>query len=190
MMKVGLIVVWGLAVGAGFLLLLGYKNTPGAVGPELTDWPASAEVRPDPACPNLVLFAHPHCPCTRASLEELDRILTRGLRPVRARVLFVRPGDFRPGWEQTALWRRAESIPGVEALADPDGAEARHFGARTSGHVLLFGADGRLLFSGGITGSRGHEGDNPGASAVRALLAGDSAARTTAPVFGCALEDS
>ena len=54
----------------------------------------------------------------------------------------------------------------------------------TSGHALLFDRDGRLLFRGGITPARGHEGDNFGASAIAARLAGRPA-RAEAPVFGC-----
>ena len=54
----------------------------------------------------------------------------------------------------------------------------------TSGHALLFDRDGHLLFSGGITPARGHEGDNFGASAIAARLAGRPAPAET-PVFGC-----
>jgi hypothetical protein len=38
----------------------------------------------------LVLFAHPHCVCTRASLDELEVILSGHTRPVSAQVVFGR----------------------------------------------------------------------------------------------------
>ena len=41
-------------------------------------------------------------------------------------------------------------------------ARRQRFGAETSGQTLLYDRDGRLLFSGGTTGSRGHDGDNAG----------------------------
>ncbi len=71
------------------------------------------------------------------------------------------------------------------------GQEAKLFGAKTSGDVLLFGANGKLIFAGGITASRGHEGDNPGADAMLKAL-GESrrnkvTTTTATPVFGCSL---
>ena len=66
---------------------------------------------------------------------------------------------------------------------------ARQFGVQTSGHTLVYGPDGSLLFSGGITGSRGHLGDNRSFAAVSRIITNHSIqlARTTAPVFGCEL---
>ena len=55
-------------------------------------------------------------------------------------------------------------------LRDDDGAEARRFGAETSGQTLLYDEHGALLFSGGITGARGHAGDNAGRASLVALL--------------------
>ena len=87
--------------------------------------------------------------------------------------------------------RRAafESIPGVRAVDDVGGGEAAWFGATTSGHAILYGADGGRLFSGGITAARGHEGENDGAEAVVRLVLqlGAGAQAATHPVFGCAI---
>jgi hypothetical protein len=85
------------------------------------------------------------------------------------------------------LWHAAENIPGVRVVRD-DGTEARRFGARVSGQVLAYSGGGRLAFNGGITGSRGHEGDNAGRSAVEAMLGGRPHA-ATAFAFGCLLFD-
>jgi hypothetical protein len=52
--------------------------------------------------------------------------------------------------------------------------------------VVLYNAAGALLFSGGITAARGHEGDNAGREMVLAHLAANDAGRR-APVFGCPL---
>ena len=69
-----------------------------------------------------------------------------------------------------------------------DGREARLFGAATSGQTMVYGRNGHLLFSGGITAARGHYGDNAGASAIGALLEQPTpqSGRKTA-VYGCAL---
>jgi hypothetical protein len=74
-------------------------------------------------------------------------------------------------------------------MIDDEGAEANRFHAATSGQTLLYDADGRLLFSGGITGSRGHAGDNAGENAIVSWVNSGAAARTETSVFGCALFD-
>jgi hypothetical protein len=76
------------------------------------------------------------------------------------------------------LRRSAAAIPGVKVLFDPDRMEARRFGAETSGHNLSFGADGGLLFSGGITASRGHAGESVRERAIVAPVNNQTPART------------
>jgi hypothetical protein len=81
-------------------------------------------------------------------------------------------------------------IPGVTVHLDDAGREARLFASMTSGETLLFDAEGRLKFHGGITASRGHSGDNAGRDALEALLRGQASQQVITPVFGCSLFDS
>jgi hypothetical protein len=180
--------VWIAAVAAGLRFLFQYENAPGSVGALPGLWPDSQIERAFER-PTLVLVAHPRCPCTSASVGELARIMARLQGRVAAYILLVRPKNAGPEWDGTSLQRSAQAIPGVKVVFDADGADARRFGAQTSGHTLLFGADGKLLFSGGITGSRGHAGDNAGESAIVALVNNEMPARSEALVFGCALVD-
>jgi hypothetical protein len=106
---------------------------------------------------------------------------------VTAHVLFIRPQGTGSDWEQSDLWSLARAIPGVEAIADPDGVEAARFGGATSGEVLLYTPDGHLTFAGGITSARGHEGDSPGAERIFDLVTTGHAELAVAPVFGCPL---
>lgn len=133
------------------------------------------------------MFIHPRCPCTQASLEEFARLLARckGLANVYA--VFVRPPGVPNGWEKAGNWRTAAAIPEVYMVVDENGAEARRFGATTSGHVQLFDADGILKFSGGITGARSHAGDNAGADTVQSWLRRGIADHHETFVFGCPL---
>ena len=106
-----------------------------------------------------------------------------------AYVLFVKPAGFSDEWETTDLWQSAASIPGVTVVIDEEGAEANRFHAATSGQTVLYDAGGRLLFSGGITASRGHYGDNAGQSAIVSLVNSGAADLTETSVFGCPLFD-
>jgi len=132
------------------------------------------------------MLAHPHCPCTRASIGELARLMAQAQGRVTAYALFVKPAGSSDDWENTDLWRNAAGIPGVNVVVD-DGVEAQRFHAVTSGQTVLYDAEGHLLFSGGITGSRGHSGDNEGRSAIVSLLNTGEAERAETSVFGCPL---
>lgn len=72
--------------------------------------------------------------------------------------------------ESSELFARLSAQGQVLAMNDRDGAELSRFGFRTSGDTRLYAPDGALVFHGGITASRGHEGDNPGQSAVLAAV--------------------
>lgn len=104
-----------------------------------------------------------------------------------AHVLFLKPDGFAEDWQKTDLWRSAAAIPGVHVMTDGGGGEARLFHAATSGQAILYDARGRLLFSGGITASRGHAGDNAGRAFIVSLLIRGAADRRSTPVFGCSL---
>ena len=179
---------WLGGVLGGFAWLSSYKATPGPVaGESPLHWPPDSRIARDPGRATLVLFAHPHCPCTRASVSELARLMGRLPGRVSARVLFLRPGDVTEGWERTDLWRTVSGIPDAVALRDDDGVEAARFGAATSGFTVLYAPDGRLLFKGGLTASRGHEGDSFGQRRIVSLLTTGTADRSDSPVFGCTL---
>jgi len=182
-----LIFIWLFAIGAGLWILSGYAITPGpAVTPPL-HWPPETRLHRAPDRATLVMLAHPRCPCTRASIGELAALMTRCPGRLMAYVLFLKPAGFPVDWEKTDIWYSAAAIPGVRVLSDDEGREAAHFRAATSGETLLYAPDGRLLFSGGITGARGHAGDNAGRRSLVSLLTTGKAERTVTPVFGCPL---
>ena len=133
------------------------------------------------------MLAHPHCPCSRASVGELAQIMAHAQGHVRAYVVFIKPAALPDDWDETDLRRSAAAIPGVTVIRDLDGREAAIFHAATSGQTMLYAADGRLLYSGGITGSRGHFGDNDGYNAILSLVLRGQADKNNAPVFGCSL---
>ena len=184
---VAAIVLWLSMICVGVGLLWGYQSTPGIAAAAQERWPADSRVRRATGRATLVMLAHPHCPCTRASLGELARLMAQARGRVSAYVLFVKPSGFPDGWENTDLLADASAIPGVTVVRDDEGVEASRFRAATSGQTMLYDAGGRLLFSGGLTGARGHEGDNAGRAAVVSLLTSDEAGQRGTPVFGCPL---
>jgi len=179
-------VAWLTVTLSGTWLMLAYANAPGAPGTAPAQWPAASGVPHSPARPTIVMFVHPHCPCSRASVGELALLMAHEGEKADARVIFLIPAGLDSDWVKTDLWTAAAAIPGVTVERDSEGRHARTFGSATSGDTLLYDGAGQLLFHGGITGARGHSGDNAGRSAIEALLRGESI-RMATPVFGCAL---
>jgi hypothetical protein len=181
------IMLWLAVVVAGTILMTGYSNTPGSSTPAPASWPKESLVPFDSNRPTLVMFAHPRCPCTRASLGELERLLAQVSRPPSTYVVFLKPAGTASDWEKSDLWREASSIPGVTVYTDNAGVETQRFHAETSGQTLLYDPEGRLRFQGGITLARGHAGDNPGRTTLQELLQEGHSNQAKTPVFGCGL---
>jgi hypothetical protein len=180
---------WLLAAGWGTWRLAAYSLAPGKQGAAPMNWPADAMLARDPVDFTIVVGLHPECPCSAATIEELDSIVAQSGGRLRVHALFVDLPGLPEPVDHSELWQRAQRIAGIELHKDPAGAEARRFGVRTSGETRLYRADGRLQFKGGITAARGHVGDNPGETAIVDLISQRLSAPTPiqTPVFGCAL---
>jgi hypothetical protein len=172
-------VAWVLAVVAGMCVLQRFEARPGDDGAPAGHWPSGTRLTLAPDRPTLLLFVDANCPCSRASLTEFGRIAARVAMPT-ALMVVVSGGTGRAAED-------AAAIPGVRVLVDTQSLEAARFAVATSGHALLFETSGRLLFSGGITAARGHEGDSLGGDAILARIAAKGGPRCDAPVFGCTI---
>lgn len=186
---IALLIIWVAAILSAFGYLMAYSGTPGESSESPSRWPMTSKIHRNVERPTLLMFIHPRCPCTRASLEELSRIVARCRGRAEVHTVVVLPENAPAGWGQTDLYRQAAAIADIIMDVDARGTEARLFHGTTSGYTLLYDADGALLFSGGITGARGHEGDNDGENAVVGWLEKGHAALRAAPVFGCPLFD-
>jgi len=178
---------WAAGVAAGLTYVARYQNAPGPVARVAERWPTEAPPI-NGAGVTLAVFLHPECPCSRATVNSLDEIVAHapGDR-LRIYVFAEMPKEMSSAWADSTLIRAARVIPHVHIMNDPDYKFARAFGAFTSGHTALYDAQGQRLFSGGITASRGHEGDNDGSRAIRGILMNHTPEIRETPVFGCAL---
>jgi hypothetical protein len=181
---------WLLAIMMCYSTFLSYEAKPAKTLPHPLRWPVDSALQRSNNQNCLVMFIHPKCPCTRASLTELSVLMTKCSKELKAYAVFLRPDGVEADWEKTAHWLRASQIPGVTVVCDRSGLEADRFGAFASGETLVYTSDGKLVFAGGITGARGHEGDNQGLySIVGILKEGDMRCPSTG-VFGCPLRSA
>jgi hypothetical protein len=179
--------IWGVAAAGGLYAVTAHGAAPGRAAEAPATLAASLR---NSGRATLVIAAHPACPCTRATFHELERILSsaRSEGDALPDVVVLFAGNPQRDHVASDLREHAERMKGVRIVDDPKLEIAKSLGAHTSGTVLFYDADGALKFAGGITASRGHEGDNRGADAVRALLEKTPAATTNhTPVYGCSL---
>lgn len=174
------VAVWVGLVGFGLRELHAYSTTAGSTAATPETWPAESALMRGRGF-TVVMFVHPECPCSRASLAELAEIARAAPVPPE---IFVAIADDHAGG---LAWELAGEVTGAKRVLDRDGREAARFGARTSGHVVVYDPRGNLRFAGGITGSRGHAGDNVGRRSVLEVLATGTTDHGAHDVFGCAL---
>jgi hypothetical protein len=183
------IAVWLTFVSVGFGALWKYATTPGINANPPQQWPAHTKLDRRPGHPILLIFLHPECECSRATLGELAILMAHEQGVLDAVALFTMPDSEADQWGKSGLLTAARAIAGVRVIEDRDLRLIRQFGAHTSGQTLLYGTSGRLLFKGGITAIRGHSGDNAGRTAIGYLIHNPipAAIPVVTRVFGCSL---
>jgi hypothetical protein len=178
---------WLATVVTGMAMLSAYASTPGAPAKAPLEWPVASTIGRHAGTATVLVFAHPNCPCTRATLAELDRLLAHVDGRADVHVVIWQPDETDSASAETSLADLAAAIPHVQVQWDSGGQEAARFGVATSGEVLLYDGSDRLRFAGGITGARGHMGDNAGSDALLMQLTAASEEAASSPVFGCGL---
>ncbi|MBA3480734.1 MAG: RedB protein [Pirellulales bacterium] len=188
----GFVAVWGLVLAASWSSLTAYgfkrdvlNDAPSAY------WPADSQIARRADRSLLLVFLHPMCPCSHATISELESILptqNHGAdRNPDVAIVACTPRSMTETWTRTSLVQRAAQLPRAKVYADVGGVEAARFAATTSGEVVLVDASGKRLYAGGVTKSRGHVGGNAGAEAVARLLRGEPEAGAVLPALGCRL---
>ncbi len=183
-----LLAISGASTLYGFRALVRFDATPGKIGGAPLRWPSFRGIDRTASGTRMLVFLHPLCACSFATLHELAKVPAEhrpGAALPRIDIFFYRPKD--SGWVPGRLWKEAQQLPGSHVQWDDEGREARRFGATTSGFAVLYSPEGELLFSGGVTGSRGHEGTNFGIEQLIASVNSGKPAPEASFVFGCAL---
>src|SRR5690348_2721028 len=94
------VLAWVAGVAWGLQKIESYSSTPGTAATVPAQWPGSALVTPQAGRSTLVMFMHPQCSCTRASLEELKAILDKTGDAVSAWVVVLKPDGMGDDWAE------------------------------------------------------------------------------------------
>lgn len=179
--------LWVFAIGLGLYVMMKHEVSPGEPAKPPVKWPKDSKIKLSSDKDTLVMFIHPQCPCSRASLEQLTPLTN--LNNLSIQILSLNPKVKPENWEKNHQTFTSMNLKNARITEDDDGAEANRFHSFTSGQALLYDSKGNLIFSGGVTGARGKTGNNPGLSQLWTALKERSGAPPVKDslVFGCSL---
>lgn len=166
---------------SGLQYLMVYSAQAGSQNTILNQRPTQSKLSSTPS-PHLVMFLHPGCSCSKASLTELSKLMSE-TPELTAQIVFMKSKKLELLFNQNPLVEKAKLISRANIVYDENGDESRLFEAETSGLTHLY-INSNLVFNGGLTMARGHEGESAGKAAILSHLKGHKADSKTL-VFGC-----
>lgn len=169
LLRLVLVAIWSVLVfGCFFLVIPGIGKDPSLPSVGTMQWPASSEIPRYSDSGHLVVFVHPYCPCTRATLKNLDELEASDQLTIT--IVQLRTERLQTYHSPISSIASLVEKNGWNHFMDTEGSEAKRFNALTSGECWLFDSDGVLRFVGGITASRGHAGGNQGLETLKTLI--------------------
>ena len=178
--------IWALSITAGFLSLIHYALASGKVGYG-TIWPNTTSIELDKKAPTLIMFFHPQCSCSKASVSGLIDIVRNAKNKINVIVVLYKPEEKLDTWiTQSDIWKRLVENK-IKVIIDTNGVESKKFNSATSGQTYLYETNGFAVFSGGVTPARGHEGDSRGKMAILNYVNNHTVITKITAVFGCSL---
>lgn len=187
----GAIIIWIALIVGGFYFLHSYNARPGEAATAPAVWPQNEVIARAEGEQTLLIFLHPMCPCSRATIAELEDILAAHGKNMHPIFVMMTSDKEDKEWRHSSLTRSAEAIPGGSVIQSKSEYLEKLFSVYTSGQILLYDAAGKLVFSGGITTSRGEQGENPGSvQLVKILSHLPAQSFVQSPVYGCPLSEA
>src|SRR5690606_17883819 len=106
--------IWCVAATAVWCWATSYEFTVDSNSPPTaTHWPADSTLELAGDRASLLLFLHPRCPCSRATVHELTRVIDQlpdADRP-QLTVIATLPSDAPPDWRETDTVRKVLKLP-------------------------------------------------------------------------------
>jgi hypothetical protein len=176
--------IWLIATTYAYSVMMRFDTRPGMAGNPPLRWPATSQVKLAKAQRTLLVFLHPKCSCSRASISQLQNLQKRLPGKFHTELVLWQPLNPSPSWNQLYRTDMGE-LTGTQVITDPGGRAAALFDVHTSGYVLLYGAGGDLQYAGGLTLARAFDLEGPGIVAMEQIMAGSKTTAAHRPVYGC-----
>lgn len=151
-------VVWIIGLGIGLRASLNYENGPAAAGQPPPEWPSQSGIHRRAGLPTIVVMAHPHCPCTRATVGELAVLMARVQKRVTAVVVFVIPNgvpEIRAEEKGLELACHVHTDVPEDLFGDP--LRLRQVILNLVGNAIKFTPKGEVVVEVGVAGKTGED---------------------------------
>ncbi len=119
------VMLWCMVIVVGVALAARFDGTAGTGSQPPITWPENKLISLDSHRDTLLMFLHPHCPCSAASLTDLSKLMTSFKSPPAAYLVNVVPPGASVDWAQSELIESAKTIAHVIVLDDVDGKTGR-----------------------------------------------------------------
>src|SRR5207245_7080753 len=97
-------IAWSIWLGmtvTATLLMASHISSPGQAGSPPLNWPETTRLPQDKSRPTLIMFVHPRCPCSRASVGELALLMAHCQGRVNVYIVVFRPAISTDDWALT-----------------------------------------------------------------------------------------
>jgi hypothetical protein len=178
------VVLWSVLATAGMFAVARSGRAVSRPETPVDHWPDASPVPRNPGRATVLVAIHPRCPCTPATLIAVHELIRREPGRFDVVCLATHPIDAGDAWVHASNVEMAREIPGAVVVMDPEGDLAAAHGLRASGQVILYAADGKVVFDGGLTPGRGMVASG---EVVARLLDPTRSSLDRADAFGCPL---
>ena len=113
-LKLGITVWLGLVL-VGLWKINQYSNTPGESARASQRLPSISGVAVSSGLATLVLFLHPKCGCSKATLGELAQLVPKISAKSKVNIVFLKPDGFTDADVRGSLWAEANEIKNQHA---------------------------------------------------------------------------
>ena len=117
-------VLWLSASIAGMTTLWNHEARPGIPAAAPTSWPRDSALSKQPSKAAMLVWIHPHCPCSWATIRELERLLVHVSDDTDCQIILTRPAECGSDFVESDLTRAIRKIRGVSVVVDDDQRES------------------------------------------------------------------
>jgi hypothetical protein len=171
---------WIICTGFFYGQMVSFKTTPGLSAAHPPEFWATESDKP-----TLIVFLHPKCTCSRASLAQVAKLQSRVPDGFHTILVLWQSPNGNSDWAKLPQPDSGQLLH-YQLVLDNGGLMARRFDAHTSGQAFVYDSRGRLRFSGGLTSSRGDSENGPAFSTLLRVITNPGSSKPM-PVFGCSL---
>ena len=131
-----IVIAWSVLVLLGYGCMVFYSTAPAKSAISLGAFPLESGLAKGRGL-TLITFLHPRCPCSKASVSELQELLAQSRFPSNLTVYAVvsQPPGCAAEFTKGDILDSLSSIKNVHLVVDKNDLESQRFGAKTSGQT-------------------------------------------------------